>query len=143
MLDGFMMWGLRPGPLLFENNRDFVWGLIASLYVAKRSSPDPQHRLHPRARSRAAVPYGILMPLIVVFCVTCAYAQSSKFWDVGQVLIFGVVGYLMRKLDYSRAALVAALALVLGPRAERALRQRLSGSHAGVLVFFQRRLPRP
>jgi putative tricarboxylic transport membrane protein len=76
------------------------------------------------------------MALIIVFCITGAYAQSNKLWDVGQMLVFGVVGYLMRKLGYSPAALV--LALVLGPLAERALRQSLIISDAGAMIFFTR-----
>lgn len=82
------------------------------------------------------MPYTILMALIIVFCVTGAYAQSNKLWDVGQMLVFGVLGYLMRKLGYSPAALV--LALVLGPLAERALRQSLIISDAGLMIFFTR-----
>jgi putative tricarboxylic transport membrane protein len=82
------------------------------------------------------IPYSILMALIVVFCITGAYSQNNKLWDVGQMLVFGVVGYGMKKLDYSPAALV--LALVLGPLAERALRQALIISDSGMLILFQR-----
>jgi len=82
------------------------------------------------------VPYGILMPLIVIFCVTGAYSLKNNVWDVGQMLVFGVLGYFMKKLGYSPAALV--LALVLGPLAERALRQSLIISDAGVGIFFMR-----
>jgi putative tricarboxylic transport membrane protein len=76
------------------------------------------------------------MPLIVIFCVTGAYSLKNSVWDVGQMLVFGVVGYLMKKLGYSPAALV--LALVLGPMAERALRQSLIISDAGMGIFFMR-----
>ena len=76
------------------------------------------------------------MPLIVVFCVTGAYSLKNNLWDVGQMLMFGVIGYFMKKLGYSPAALV--LALVLGPLAERALRQSLIISDAGVGIFFMR-----
>ena len=136
MLGGLMMWGLRPGPLLFEKNPDFVWGLIASLYIANVLLLVLNIGFIPAFVRALRVPYTILMALIVVFCITGAYAQSNKLWDVGQMLAFGVLGYLMRRLGYSPAALV--LALVLGPPAERALRQSLIISDAGVLVFFQR-----
>jgi putative tricarboxylic transport membrane protein len=136
MLGGLMMWGLRPGPLLFEKNPDFVWGLIASLYIANVLLLILNIGFIPVFVRALRIPYSILMALIVVFCVTGAYAQSNKLWDVGQMLIFGVVGYLMRKLGYSPAALV--LALVLGPLAERALRQSLIISDAGLLIFFTR-----
>jgi putative tricarboxylic transport membrane protein len=136
MLGGLMMWGLRPGPMLFEKNPDFVWGLIASLYIANVLLLILNIGFIPAFVRALRVPYTILMALIVVFCITGAYAQSNKLWDVGQMLVFGVLGYLMRKLGYSPAALV--LALVLGPPAERALRQSLIISDAGMLVFFQR-----
>jgi len=82
------------------------------------------------------IPYSILMPLIIVFCITGAYSLNNKVWDVGQMLVFGGLGYGMKKLDYSPAAMT--LALVLGPLAERSLRQALIISDAGVLILFQR-----
>jgi len=82
------------------------------------------------------IPYSILMPLIIVFCITGAYSLNNKLWDVGQMLAFGGLGYGMKKLDYSPAAMT--LALVLGPLAERSLRQALIISDAGVLILFQR-----
>jgi putative tricarboxylic transport membrane protein len=136
MLGGLMMWGLRPGPLLFEKNPDFVWGLIASMYIGNVMLVILNIAFIPLFVRALRVPYNVLMPLIIVFCVTGAYAQSHKVWDVGQMLVFGVVGYLMRRLDYSPAALT--LALVLGPLAERALRQSLIISDAGVGIFFLR-----
>jgi putative tricarboxylic transport membrane protein len=136
MLGGLMMWGLRPGPLLFEKNPDFVWGLIASLYIANVLLLILNIGFIPAFVRALRIPYTILMALIIVFCITGAYAQSNKLWDVGQMLVFGVVGYLMRKLGYSPAALV--LALVLGPLAERALRQSLIISDSGVMIFFTR-----
>ena len=84
------------------------------------------------------IPYAILMPLIIVLCITGAYSLDNKVWDVGQMLVFGVLGYVMKKLDYSPAALT--LALVLGPLAERALRQSLIISDAGLGIFFTRPL---
>jgi putative tricarboxylic transport membrane protein len=136
MLGGLMMWGLRPGPLLFEKNPDFVWGLIASLYIANVLLLILNIGFIPAFVRALRMPYTILMALIIVFCITGAYSQSNKLWDVGQMLIFGVLGYLMRRLGYSPAALV--LALVLGPLAERALRQSLIISDAGVTIFFTR-----
>jgi putative tricarboxylic transport membrane protein len=82
------------------------------------------------------IPYAILMPLIVVFCVTGAYSLKNSVFDVGQMLVFGILGYVMKRLGYSPAALV--LALVLGPMAERALRQSLIISDAGAAIFFLR-----
>jgi putative tricarboxylic transport membrane protein len=136
LLGGFMMWGLRPGPLLFEKNPDFVWGLIASMYIGNVMLVILNIAFIPFFVWALRIPYAVLMPLIIVFCVTGAYAANNRVWDVGLMLIFGVLGYLMRKLDYSPAALT--LALVLGPLAERALRQSLIISDAGMAIFFQR-----
>jgi putative tricarboxylic transport membrane protein len=136
MLGGLMMWGLRPGPLLFEKNPQFVWGLIASQYIANVMLLILSTAFIPLFVRALRVPYGILMPLIVVFCITGAYSLKNSLWDVGQMLIFGLVGYFMKKLGYSPAALV--LALVLGPMAERALRQSLIISDVGMGIFFMR-----
>src|SRR5688500_9068340 len=136
MLGGLMMWGIRPGPLLFEKNPDFVWGLIASLYIANVMLLILNIGFIPTFVRALRIPYSVLMALIVVFCITGAYSQNNKVWDVGQMLVFGVVGYAMKKLDYSPAALT--LALVLGPLAERSLRQALIISDVGVLILFQR-----
>jgi putative tricarboxylic transport membrane protein len=136
MLGGLMMWGLRPGPMLFEKNPQFVWGLIASQYIANVLLLILSTLFIPLFVRAVRIPYSILMPLIVVFCVTGAYSLKNNVWDVGTMLVFGVLGYFMKKLGYSPAALV--LALVLGPLAERALRQSLIISDAGIGILFLR-----
>lgn len=136
MLGGLMMWGLRPGPLLFEKNPQFVWGLIASQYIANVMLLVLSTVFIPLFVRALRVPYGILMPIIIVFCVTGAYSLKNSVFDVGQMLVFGVLGYAMKKLGYSPAALT--LALVLGPLAERALRQSLIISDSGAGIFFMR-----
>jgi putative tricarboxylic transport membrane protein len=136
MLGGLMMWGLRPGPMLFEKNPQFVWGLIASQYIANVLLLILSTLFIPLFVRALRIPYSILMPLIVVFCITGAYSLKNNMWDVGQMLVFGVIGYFMKRLGYSPAALV--LALVLGPLTERALRQSLIISDAGIGIFFTR-----
>jgi putative tricarboxylic transport membrane protein len=136
MLGGLMMWGLRPGPMLFEKNPQFVWGLIASQYIANVLLLLLSTLFIPLFVRAVRIPYSILLPLIVVFCVTGAYSLKNNVWDVGMMLVFGVVGYFMKKLGYSPAALV--LALVLGPLAERALRQSLIISDAGIGILLMR-----
>jgi putative tricarboxylic transport membrane protein len=136
MLGGLMMWGLRPGPMLFEKNPQFVWGLIASQYIANVLLLVMSTLAIPLFVRALRIPYSILMPLIIVFCVTGAYSLKNSLFDVGAMLVFGAVGYLMKKLGYSPAALV--LALVLGPLAERALRQSLIISDAGLGILFMR-----
>ncbi len=136
MLGGLMMWGLRPGPMLFEKNPEFVWGLIASQYIANVMLLILSTAAIPLFVRALRVPYAILMPIIIIFCITGAFSLKNSVWDVGQMLVFGVIGYAMKKLGYSPAALV--LALVLGPLAERALRQSLIISDAGLGIFFMR-----
>ena len=136
MLGGLMMWGLRPGPMLFQKNPEFVWGLIASQYIANVMLLILSTLFIPLFVRALRIPYGILMPLIIVFCVTGAYSLKNNVFDVYQMIVFGVVGYAMKKLGYSPAALV--LALVLGPLAERALRQSLIISDSGAAIFFMR-----
>lgn len=136
LLGGLMMWGLRPGPLLFEKNPDFVWGLIASMYIGNVMLVLLNIFAIPAFVWALRIPYRVLTPLIVVFCVTGAYAANNRVFDVGLMLAFGALGYLMRRFDYSPAALT--LALVLGPLAERALRQSLIISDRGLLIFFTR-----
>jgi putative tricarboxylic transport membrane protein len=136
MLGGLLMWGLRPGPLLFEKNPQFVWGLIASQYIANILLLVLSTAFIPLFVRALRVPYAVLMPIIIALCVTGAYSLKNSTWDVGQMLVFGLLGYLMKKLGYSPAALV--LALVLGPLAERALRQSLIISDAGVGILFMR-----
>jgi putative tricarboxylic transport membrane protein len=136
MLGGLMMWGLRPGPLLFEKNPQFVWGLIASQYIANVMLLVLSTAFIPLFVRALRVPYAVLMPIIIALCVTGSYSLKNSVWDVGQMLVFGMLGYAMKKLGYSPAALV--LALVLGPLAERALRQSLIISDAGIGIFFLR-----
>ena len=136
MLGGLMMWGLRPGPLLFEKNPEFIWGLIASQYIANVMLLILSTAAIPLFVRALRIPYGILMPLIVVFCITGAYSLKNSVFDIGTMLVFGVLGYAMKRLGYSPAALV--LALVLGPMAERALRQSLIISDQGAAIFFMR-----
>src|SRR5207237_6039448 len=113
-----------------------VWGLIASQYIANVMLLILSTLCIPLFVRALRIPYGILMPLIVIFCVTGAYSLKNNVWDVGQMLVFGFIGYFMKKLGYSPAAPV--LALVLGPLAERALRPSLIISHAGLGIFFMR-----
>lgn len=122
--------------MLFEKNPQFVWGLIASQYIANVMLLVLSTLFIPLFVRALRIPYSILMPLIIVFCVTGAYSLKNSLFDVGTMLVFGVAGYFMKKLGYSPAALV--LALVLGPLAERALRQSLILSDAGLGIFFTR-----
>jgi len=136
LLGGMVIWGLEPGPLVFVDHPDFVWGLIASLYVANLFALLINIGFIPAFIWVLKLPFTILAPIIFVLCVIGGYVPTQDLHDVWLMLIFGVVGYLMRKLDYPLAP--AVLAIVLGPLAEPALRQSLIGSQGDMMIFFER-----
>jgi putative tricarboxylic transport membrane protein len=136
LLGGMVIWGLEPGPLVFANHPDFVWGLIASLYAANLFAVLINIAFIPAFIAVLRMPFTILAPVIFILCVVGGYVPTQDMHDVWLMLIFGVVGYLMRKLDYPMAP--AVLAIVLGPLAEPALRQSLIGSHGDMMIFFVR-----
>ncbi|MEK9724240.1 MAG: tripartite tricarboxylate transporter permease, partial [Rhodospirillaceae bacterium] len=136
LLGGMVIWGLEPGPLLFTNNTEFVWGLIASLYSANFFALVINIAFIPAFIAVLKLPFTILAPIIFVLCIVGGYVPTDDMHDVWLMLIFGVVGYLMRKLDYPLAP--AVLAIVLGPLAERSVRQSLIGSHGDMTTFFTR-----
>jgi len=136
LLGGMIIWGLRPGPLLFSEHPEFVWGLIGSLYVANFFTLIINLAFIPVFVKVLTLPFTILAPTIFVLCIVGGYAPTQTMHDVWLMLIFGVIGYLMRKLNYPVAP--AVLAIVLGPLAERSLRQSLLGSQGDVMVFVER-----
>ncbi|OGK98641.1 MAG: transporter [Candidatus Rokubacteria bacterium RIFCSPLOWO2_02_FULL_73_56] len=128
--------GIRPGPLLVSEQPAVFWGLIASMYIGNVMLlilNFPLIRLWVRLLE---VPYRILAPLIVVFVLVGAYSVNNSVFDVGTTVVFGALGYALRKLDFEPAPLV--LAMILGPQLEAALRRSLIYSHGDLLVFFQR-----
>jgi putative tricarboxylic transport membrane protein len=136
MLGGLIIWGLQPGPLLFTEKPDFVWGLIASMYTGNILGVVMVLAFVPFFAAILRIPFAILTPLIVVLCAIGSYAVHNSMLDIWYMLIFGVVGYVFKKLDYPLAPLV--LALVLGDMAENALRQSLIMSQGSLIIFFDR-----
>jgi putative tricarboxylic transport membrane protein len=138
LLSGLMIYGLQPGPLLFEKQPQFVWTVIASMYVGNVMLLILNLPLVGLWARLAKIPYAVMAPLILIFSVIGAFSVRNSFVDVGMALVFGVVGYVMVKLGYPTAPLV--LALILTPLLESALRQSLSMAHGSALVFVQRPL---
>jgi len=134
MMGGLLIWGLQPGPLLFVEQPEFVWGLIASMYVANVIAVALVLATVPLFASVLRTPFAIVGPLIVVSCLIGAYTVSSSLFDVVLALLFGVLGYVFKKLDYPVAPLV--LALVLGDRAETAFRQSMILSSGSLAIFW-------
>ena len=138
LLGGMIIWGLEPGPLLFIDQEEFVWGLISGLYAANLFTLLINLAFIPLFIWVLRMPFTILAPVIFMLCVVGGYAPSQTMHDVWLIFVFGVVGYLMRKLDYPMAP--AVLAIVLGPLAEKSFRQSLIGVQGDVTVFFTRPL---
>jgi len=136
LLGGMVIWGLEPGPMLFVNHTEFVWGLIASLYAANVFALLINLAFIPAFLMVLKLPFTILAPIIFVLCIVGGFAPTKDMHDVWLMLIFGVVGYLMRKLDYPLAP--AVLAIVLGPLAESSVRQSLIMSHGSFAIFVDR-----
>ena len=134
LLGGLMVWGLQPGPLLFVEQKDFVWGLIASMYLSNVAGLIIVLSTVPLFAAILRIPFAIIAPVIIVVCAIGAYTVHSAMLDVWFMLLFGVVGYVMKKLDYPLAPLV--LSLVLGDRAEAAFRQTMMGSKGELGVFW-------
>ena len=136
LLGGMVIWGLEPGPLVFTDHPDFVWGFIASLYAANLFALLINIAFIPAFIWVLKMPFTILAPIIFILCIVGGFVPTLDMHDVWLMLIFGVVGYLMRKLDYPMAP--AVLAIVLGPLAEPALRQSLLISSGSFSIFFKR-----
>jgi len=136
LLGGMIIWGLRPGPLLFAESPDFVWGLIGSMYVANFMTVVLNIALIPVFIRVLAMPFSVLAPIIFILCVVGVFATTDRMFDTYLMLLMGVGGYLLRKLNYPVAP--AVLAIVLGPLTERSLRQSLISSQGDAMTFLER-----
>lgn len=138
MMGGLMIWGLTPGPMLFATKPDFVWGLIASMYVSNLIGVILVLATVPMFAALLRIPFSIIGPMIVAICFVGAYTVSSSTFDLWLVLLFGLVGYLFTKLGYPLAPLV--LAMVLGHKAENAFHQSMILSNGSLEIFFSNTL---
>ena len=136
VLSGLMIYGLQPGPLLFEKQPQFVWTVIASMYVGNVMLLVLNLPLVGLWARLCRIPYALMAPLILMFSVLGAYSVRNSFADVGMALGFGLLGYAMAKLGYPTAPLV--LALILTPMLESGLRQSLSMAHGSPAIFLTR-----
>ncbi len=134
LLGGLLIWGLQPGPLLFVEQKDFVWGLIASMYLGNLVGLIVVLTMVPAFASILRIPFSIIAPVIIVICAIGAYTVHSAMLDIWFMLGFGVIGYVFKKLDYPLAPLV--LALVLGDKAEDSFRQAMLVSQGDVTIMW-------
>jgi putative tricarboxylic transport membrane protein len=134
LLGGLLIWGLQPGPLLFVEQKDFVWGLIASIYLGNIAGLLVVLTTVPWWAAILRIPFSIIAPVIVVICAVGAYTVHNAVLDVALMLVFGIVGYVFKKLEYPLAPLV--LALVLGDMAEASFRQSMLLSQGSLKIFY-------
>jgi putative tricarboxylic transport membrane protein len=134
LLAALILWGFKPGPLLMQENPGLFWGLVASMYIGNVMLLVLNLPLVPLFAQILRVPYFVLYPAILGISIVGVYSVSHSLFDVWLLGIFGLLGYVMRKLDFPAAPLI--LGMVLGDGLERALRQSLmmSGGQLSVLV---------
>jgi putative tricarboxylic transport membrane protein len=138
LLGGLLIWGLQPGPLLFVEQKDFVWGLIASMYLGNIAGLLVVLTCVPLFAAILRIPFSVIAPIIVVICAIGAYTVHNSMFDVWMMVVFGVAGYLFKKLSYPLAPLV--LAIVLGDNAEASFRQAMLVSQGDMTIFFSNAL---
>jgi len=138
LLGDFLVHGIQPGPLLVKEHPEIFWGVIASMYIGNVMLLVLNLPLIGLWVQVLKVPYGVLFPLILVFCMIGVYTVSANVWDIVIMLVFGALGYLMKKFDYEPMPLV--LAYVLGRMAEETIRQTLLVSRGSAAIFLERPL---
>jgi putative tricarboxylic transport membrane protein len=138
LLGAFMIHGVQPGPLMMKQNPGLFWGVIASMYIGNGMLLVLNLPLIGMWVKVLKVPYRILFPLILLFCLIGVYSVSNAVFDIYIMVVFGIVGYLMKKFEYEGAPLV--LAFVLGPLLENNLRKSLIMSQGDFSIFFIRPL---
>jgi putative tricarboxylic transport membrane protein len=136
LLSAFLIHGVQPGPLLIREHPEIFWGVVASMYVGNVMLLVLNLPLIGLWVQLLRVPYGILFPLILLFCVIGVYSESGNVWDIVVMLGFGGLGYLMRKFEYEPAPMV--LAFVLGRMTEESIRQSLLISRGSFEILFTR-----
>ncbi len=136
LLGALLIHGVSPGPLLISQHPELFWGVIASMYIGNFILLILNLPFVPLFANILRIPKRILLPLVILFCITGMYSVNNSIPDIWVMLLFGVLGFLMRKWAYEGAPLL--LALVLGPRLEVAFRQSLMISHGDFGIFINR-----
>jgi putative tricarboxylic transport membrane protein len=136
LLGAFLVHGVQPGPLMIKEHPEIFWGVVASMYVGNAMLLLLNLPLIGLWVQLLRVPYVVLFPMVLLFCVIGVYSISGNTWDVLLMLVFGVVGYLMRTFGYEPAPLV--LAYVLGRLAEESIRQSLLMSRGSFAILIER-----
>ena len=136
MLAALLIHGVTPGPMLIQNNPELFWGLIASMYVGNVVLLILNLPMIGLFINVLRIPYQYLYPLILMFCVLGVYAINQSVVDVWIMIIMGLLGYGLRKLDFETAPIV--LGLILSPMLELSVRQALAMSGGEYAIFWTR-----
>ena len=136
LLGALLIHGVSPGPLMIGQHPELFWGVVASMYIGNFILLVLNLPLIPLFANILRIPKRILLPLVILFCITGMFTVNNSIFDIWMILLFGVLGFLMRKWAYEGAPLL--LALVLGPKLETAFRQSLMISHGDFGVFINR-----
>jgi putative tricarboxylic transport membrane protein len=136
LLGALLIHGIKPGPLLMKQNPDVFWGVIGSMYLGNVMLLILNLPLIGLWVKILKIPYPILFPLILLFCLIGCYSLNNNVVEIMIMILFGVVGFLMKKFGYEGAPLI--LAFVLSPLMENALRQSLIMSRGSFAIFFTR-----
>lgn len=135
LLGGLMMWGLNPGPLLFTNQPEFCWSLIASLFLANLITLIIALGIIPFLIKILTVPVKLMIPCITVVCIVGSYSSTNSLYGVVIMLLSGIFGFIFEKNNYSTAPML--LAFVLAPLLESNMRKSFIISHGSLNIFFQ------
>lgn len=138
LMGALMMNGVVPGPTMFTDQPQFIWAVIASFFIGNFLLLILSLPFVPLWVAMLRIPYPILLTLVLAMCVIGAYSINNSVFDIGVMLVFGIVGYAFKKLDIPTAPLV--LTFVLGPLMERGLRQSLEMSNGDFSILFVRPL---
>jgi len=141
LLGGMVIWGLVPGPRLFVDETEFVWGLIGSFYISNVAAVLINLAFIPLFIWMLRMPFTVLAPMIFVLSIAGGYAATRDMHDVWLMVVFGLGAFFLRRFDYPLAP--AVLAIVLGPIAEPTLRQSLLLSSGDPMIFFTRPIAGP
>ena len=136
LLAALVLWGFKPGPLFIPENPALFWGLVASMYIGNVMLLILNLPLVPAFAQVLRAPVFVLYPVILGISIVGVYSASGSLFDVALLAAFGLLGYVMRKLDYPAAPLI--LGLVLGGAMERALRQSLMMSEGSLSILVAR-----
>jgi putative tricarboxylic transport membrane protein len=135
IMGAFIIHGITPGPLLIKDHPEVFWGVVTSMYLGNLFLLILNLPLVGLWVKILKVPYGILFPLIFLFCLIGAFAGNMDLFDINVMIVFGIIGYILRKADYDPTPLV--FAYILLPMWEENFRQSMVISYGDLLVFFK------